>query len=220
MNRMFFAQNVAQITPVIFTGTYGRLYNTYAIDNPLLPPVGWHIPQKSELETLIVNCGYSYLAGGRLKERTTLHWLSPNYGATDLYGFTLLPSGCRAFTGEFEYLTRYCYIGQKSDEITWDDHITVGYSVESTGIYSSSYKTNGFCVRCIKDDSVDPLSVSDYDGNVYRTVKIGNQVWMAQNYKCTKYNDGTIIPNITSNTEWAALTTGAMCAYDNDENNV
>lgn len=217
---MFFAQNVSQITPIILTGTYGRIYNTYALDNPLLPPTGWHIPQKSELDTLITNCGYSYLAGGRLKEKTTLHWLSPNYNATDLYGFTLLPSGYRDLSGEFKYLTRDCYIGQKSDESAWYDHAVISYDTEATGIYSSSYKTNGYCARCIKDDSTDPLSVTDYDGNVYRTVKIGNQVWMAQNYKCTKYNNGTSIPNVTDNSTWTSLTTGAMCAYNNDENNV
>ena len=59
--------------------------------------------------------------------------------------------------------------------------------------------------------------VTDADGNVYSTVVIGNQEWMAENLKTTKYNNGTPIPNVTSNSEWINLTTGAYVWYDNNE---
>lgn len=61
--------------------------------------------------------------------------------------------------------------------------------------------------------------VKDADGNTYNTVKIGNQIWMVENLKTTKYNDGTPIPNVTDNNEWASLTTGAYCNYNNLESN-
>lgn len=59
-------------------------------------------------------------------------------------------------------------------------------------------------------------TVTDIDGNIYNTVTIGTQVWMVENLKTTKYNDGSAIPNITDNTAWAALTTPAYCWYNND----
>lgn len=61
-------------------------------------------------------------------------------------------------------------------------------------------------------------TVTDIDGNVYRTVKIGNQVWMAENLKTTKYRNGNPIPNVTVDATWFNLTTGAYCNYDNDSN--
>jgi uncharacterized protein (TIGR02145 family) len=70
-----------------------------------------------------------------------------------------------------------------------------------------------------KTESVSGNTVTDIDGNVYQTVTIGTQVWIAENLKTTKYNDGTSIPNITDNTEWIKLTTGAYCWYNNEVEN-
>ncbi len=60
------------------------------------------------------------------------------------------------------------------------------------------------------------LTATDIDGNVYNVIGIGNQCWMKENLKVTKYKDGTSIPNITDNTTWMGLTTGAYCWYNND----
>lgn len=61
------------------------------------------------------------------------------------------------------------------------------------------------------------ISVTDIEGNTYRVIRIGSQLWMVEDLKTTTYNDGTPIPNVTDNGEWNNLTTGAYCWYDNDE---
>jgi uncharacterized protein (TIGR02145 family) len=65
-----------------------------------------------------------------------------------------------------------------------------------------------------------PPAVTDYDGNVYQTVLIGDQCWMMENLKVTHYRDGNPIPIVTEAATWAVLSTGAYCNYDNDEGNV
>ena len=56
--------------------------------------------------------------------------------------------------------------------------------------------------------------VTDIDGNVYKTVTIGTQVWMVENLKTTRYNDGSAIPLDTNRNTWYELTTGAYCWYN------
>ena len=58
--------------------------------------------------------------------------------------------------------------------------------------------------------------VSDTEGNLYNTVKIGNQVWMAENLRTTKINDNTSIPNVTDDAQWIGTSESAYCWYDND----
>ncbi len=60
--------------------------------------------------------------------------------------------------------------------------------------------------------------ITDVEGNTYKTVFIGSQQWMGENLKVSKYNDGTAIPNITDDTQWSNLTTGAWSYYNNDSN--
>jgi uncharacterized protein (TIGR02145 family) len=62
-------------------------------------------------------------------------------------------------------------------------------------------------------------TVTDIDGNTYQTIQIGNQCWMAENLKVTHYRNGDTIPNITDNSEWSRLSTGAFCSYDNNADN-
>lgn len=82
------------------------------------------------------------------------------------------------------------------------------YAINSKGI---SY---GNEVNFKTDDSL-----IDVDGNDYATVIIDDQVWMTENLRTTKYDDGTSIPLITDGTTWSNFSEGAYCYYANDTNN-
>jgi uncharacterized protein (TIGR02145 family) len=57
------------------------------------------------------------------------------------------------------------------------------------------------------------------DGRVYQTIKIGNQWWMAENLRETRYRNGNEIPVVLNNTTWSGLSTGARCSHYNIESN-
>ena len=64
-----------------------------------------------------------------------------------------------------------------------------------------------------------PSTVTDVDGNVYNVVTIGNQCWMKENLKVSKYRNGDPIPGNLSNAAWSSTTGGAQADYDNDPTN-
>jgi len=61
-------------------------------------------------------------------------------------------------------------------------------------------------------------TMTDQEGNIYKTIKIGGQTWMAENLKTSKFRNGDPIPNEADQDLWYALTTGAYCNYNNDIN--
>jgi uncharacterized protein (TIGR02145 family) len=66
------------------------------------------------------------------------------------------------------------------------------------------------------DTSSQALTITDIDGNVYNTVKIGDRIWMKENLRTTRFNDGTPIKLVTDSTAWASMRTPAYCWYNND----
>ena len=75
-----------------------------------------------------------------------------------------------------------------------------------------------------KDTTLLPIPktgevVTDADGNVYHTIIIGKQVWMAENLKVLHYNNGDAIPEVKDDKAWRELNTGAYCIYDNQKAN-
>ena len=62
-------------------------------------------------------------------------------------------------------------------------------------------------------------TMTDQQGNTYRTIVIGTQEWMAENLRTTVYRNGNAIANVTDNTQWSSITTGAWCNYNNSSSN-
>ncbi len=74
-------------------------------------------------------------------------------------------------------------------------------------------------LSCSKSDTSSP-PVTDIDGNTYRTARIGEQTWMAQNLKTVTLSDGTAIPVVSDPAGWSTLETPGCCWYNNDGDSI
>jgi uncharacterized protein (TIGR02145 family) len=204
--------------PAQIVGRYGYLYNGYAILNALFAPTGWRVPLPADYASLRDYLGGGSVAGGKLKESGTTNWQSPNTGADNASGFTGLPGG-RRYDGNFEMRYQAAFWWVYYVHATSSYYWTVHY-LEIDTEFALWLKKQGLSVRLVT--TVDPgvSTITDFDTNVYNVIHIGAQWWLLENWKCTKLNDGTLIPNVTDTTDWEALTTMGRCAYDNNEDNV
>jgi uncharacterized protein (TIGR02145 family) len=111
-----------------------------------------------------------------------------------------VPANVSSFTNDAGYITHF------SDSIVLK---------APNGIYYKLTIQNGGTIMA---DSIglDPSVLIDSDGNLYQTVTIGTQVWMTENLKVTKYNDGTDIPLVTGSDH--LVTPDAMFYYNDNSN--
>lgn len=137
---------------------YGRLYNWYAVNNShILAPIGWHIPSDAEWTTLITYLGGENVAGGKLKEKGTSHWESPNSGASNDTGFAGLPGGNRGagFSGAAEAIGYHGYWWSSTESTPSRFYLSRMLSYDSGDFryYNGGDYNNqsGLSVRCIKD---------------------------------------------------------------------
>jgi len=197
---------------------FGRLYSWKTAISAC--PIGWNLPSNDDWHELALVQDpdaanediESLIAGDKLKNKTG--WGNPSTGTTNESGFSALPGGSRDYNGVFgwagssgdwwsstEYMSYVLCRSMHKD----DNKVRAFTFSKSDGV--------GFSVRCIKDNTM-----TDQDGNVYKTITIGTQTWMAENLRTTKYQDGTAIPNETDFTAWKKLTTGAYCNFNNTTN--
>jgi len=135
-----------------YKATYGALYNYYSVSTGRLCPTGWHVPSDEEWTTLIDYLGGFTVVGGKLKETDTIHWQSPNTGATNETGFTALPGGYRGWLdGSFGDIGNYGFWWSSTEYYTnsaWNRHMYYNDSIVSR--YYNNNKI-GFSVRCLRD---------------------------------------------------------------------
>jgi uncharacterized protein (TIGR02145 family) len=136
-----------------YKAAYGALYNWYAVaDTRGIAPAGWHVPTDAEWKTLTDYLGGSSVAGGKLKEAGTSHWITPNTGASNSSGFTALPGGNRYYIdGTFRNVGSngnwWCITASDATN-AWNRYLDFNHGNVERYNYG---KQLGFSVRCVRD---------------------------------------------------------------------
>jgi uncharacterized protein (TIGR02145 family) len=149
----------------------------------------------------------------------------------------LIVSVCLAFilshivTHQLHAQTNRHLIQLENSEIRVDsihniDSITImngAYSLWNNGavyyqidINNLDHMNLGDCHLGVFNDDLEYGNVADNEGNVYRTIVIGSQVWMAENLKTSHFNNGDEIPIIQADSDWQAASAPACCSIFND----
>jgi uncharacterized protein (TIGR02145 family) len=117
----------------------------------------------------------------------------------------------RAVIGGFASDNYWSSTNGANDSLAFALGFQNGVQYENNRMFSSYVRA----VRAFSVASTPPV-VTDIDGNIYNTVTIGAQIWMKENLKTTKYNDGLPIPLVTDSAIWVTLSTPGYCWYNND----
>ncbi|MCA0447313.1 MAG: PEGA domain-containing protein [Bacteroidetes bacterium] len=121
-------------------------------------------------------------------------------GETEVLGFS--PVNEKKAVGEVEFLIKKEGLKDYRFKVILEDGIPFIRKINLNTIFTVQYG-----------------KFTDINGNIYKTVMIGDQEWLAENLRTTKYNDGTLIENVSDNGFWVKASAGAYCAYDNKESN-
>ena len=151
---------------------------------------------------------------------------------TDITDVTARGGGQVESDGGAEVTARGICWSQDPDPTLEDSHTTDGSGSGSfvsqlsglnceTLYYVRAYATNsvGTAYGEVHSFTTDYCrTVTDYDGNSYQTIQIGEQIWMAQNLKVTHYADGSAIPLVEAKSTWASMDKAdkGYCWYDNN----
>lgn len=132
---------------------YGALYNYYTVASTNnICPVGWHVPDEKEWNTLSLYLGGASVAGGKLRQSGLEYWLAPNFPATNESQFTGLPGGFRDADGNFYDATigGYWWTGSMSLAGFPIAHFTVNIGAVLLSD-ASHLQTTGLSIRCVKN---------------------------------------------------------------------
>ena len=136
---------------------YGALYNWLTVETEKLCPMGWHIPDSAEWGYLIEFLGGEEIAGAKMKEEGINNWNSPNTGAINTSGLSILPAGYCEQDGFFFNLgtTSILWTATNFDNLNSYD-ITLFYDQASADVNTGNIN-RGLSVRCVKNDEPLPI---------------------------------------------------------------
>lgn len=137
-----------------YDSLYGALYNWFAAkDINEICPAGWHVPTDVEWTAVETFLGGSSVAGGKMKEAGTEHWLPPNTGATNSSDFTGLPGGMlgTGFTFETLYENGLWWTSTTSGSNAWSRYFWYLFAGVDR---NPTPKSIALSIRCIKDVNV------------------------------------------------------------------
>jgi uncharacterized protein (TIGR02145 family) len=156
-----------------------------------------------------VNTGTIYAGQAALGASTTINYSGGNGGS---YSSQVITSS--GVTG----LTATLSAGNVADG---DGSLSFSISgtPASTGTASFALNIGGQSCILIRLVVATGGGVTDIDGNTYGSVIIGNQEWMSENLKVSKYRNGDLIPTNLSNSSWASTIAGAFAINNNDTAN-
>lgn len=156
---------------------YGKLYNWYAIaDTRNIAPVGWHVASDAEWTMLTTTLGGETVAGGKLKETSLNHWVTPNTSATNATGFTAVPAGSRLSSGQFNNLGsngNWWSLTENGTNYAWYRYV---YSSSASVVRDYYNKNVGFSVRCVRDAALPTLSTANATSITYTTAIGGGNI--------------------------------------------
>lgn len=130
---------------------YGALYNWFAVSTGNLCPEGWHLPTDAHWTTLTNYLGGENVAGGKMKETGTVHWNSPNTGATNSSGFTALPGGARSTDRSYGTHGEFAFFWSATQSFGAMAYYRLLRFNQSKADRFENNKRYGLSVRCVKD---------------------------------------------------------------------
>jgi len=137
----------------LYRETYGALYNWYAVNSGKICPKGWHVPTENDWYSIACYIAEEDLIGGKLKEKGTAHWISPNEGATNEFGFTVLPGGFRGSAFEGLGLCTFLWSAVENDAMK---SYCTGFTFNSSKLYTAEIaKSTGVYIRCVMDEYLE-----------------------------------------------------------------